>query len=280
MTDWNYMPFRMKLNVRKTVNRHNNKETFKGLEKIAYSNDMCLTHHIPEPHGKNPARFTHGRVLTASLCIEDFYDLKKQYTNDYNTKQLFSMHPLSPIPQQILHYEFENIRRCLTVGKIESTYHVEMAECVKDRGNKAELGNQLFTIRMLQSDEEARQFTHTPTILVWAGAEDMCLAFEDSEPGKVNQGPAVHTDTHTNEYTESYEISSSSSSSNRKLISTHGTPDKEDWVGLVPETAPPTQTTPAFATLQACYEVVDGVRKVRGPARIYLERSVIKSVTV
>jgi hypothetical protein len=258
----------------------------------------------------NPAHFPHGRVLVTAACIDDFFDPKKQYMNDYKTSQLFSMYPLSPLPQQISHFEFEGPRRCLTVGKVPtvqasthpSTYHVEMAECYSP-SNK-QLSNQLFTVHMLKSDDEARLFKHTPAMLIWSGSGDaaLCLALDAPQPAggaSLPEGVSQHATVSINRQlaaspqsphvlsaeewvqpvSDKEPVQSSDITRQKKPAGRSVSPVRESPSYSPPQGGPPQAS---YSTLQPCYETVDGVAgaAVSASARLYLERSVIKSVTI
>lgn len=125
MTDWNFLPYR-----------------------IRRKGEICLK---ADSHPGLKVNTDRTRLLHMTHCEATI--MKDEYTVDYNHWQLFSFHPLSPLPQRVVLWDFRRGIRCLTVSKDFEVMGangrrrslLEMSACVKPESNLS----QMFRVQII-----------------------------------------------------------------------------------------------------------------------------------
>lgn len=119
-TDWNFMPFRIRIfsdNKPKCIT-HN--DTFKKLMK----NDLFLP----------------SSDIQIKECIKTEKVNDNRFTGDYSNSQLFHFFPLVEKSQRILHWDINHKMTCLTITKNgKSPLLIQMSECEEDSSNLSQL---------------------------------------------------------------------------------------------------------------------------------------------
>ena len=98
MTDWNFMPFR--------IRRRGN---------------ICLTY---EPHPASSIAGTNRPLATGMRSCLKTKKIRDVYNPFYDSTQLFNLYPLSPISYRITSWDFLEGLRCLTVSAKHSVMAV------------------------------------------------------------------------------------------------------------------------------------------------------------